>query len=107
MVFQYLFIFFYRPRIQKTQIIEGKNVAIYNADFDLGFLKKAAEQCDIDFPDIATKDVFYEVKNKLADLENFRLKTVAEFFCIDIEQTHRALADCKLLYEVCLKLNKI
>ena len=89
------------------EILEGKNVAIYNADFDLGFLKKAAEQCDIDFPDIATKDVFYEVKNKLADLENFRLETVAGFLGVDIEQTHRALADCKLLHEVCLKLNKI
>ena len=89
------------------EFISGKSVFIYNASFDIGFLKKEAERNNIDFPDINIKDLLDEVRNKISDTDNYKLKTVAEYLGICDEQKHRAVDDCKFLYEVYLKLNEI
>ncbi len=89
------------------EFISDKTVLIYNAPFDIRFIKKEAERNNIDFPDINCKDIFIEAKNKIDSLENYKLETVAGFLDIGGKQKHRAVDDCKLLNEVYLKLNDI
>ncbi|MBQ1388913.1 MAG: type I-E CRISPR-associated endoribonuclease Cas2 [Clostridia bacterium] len=87
-------------------IIDDKNVLIYNADFDLGFLKKGAESCDVDLPDIHLLDVFELAKKMIRSAPNHKLETVAVQLGIEKKQNHRAVEDCLLMNEVYLKLNE-
>ncbi len=88
-------------------ILDDQDVLIYNADFDKGFLLAAAERCKMEYPEIRTHDMFLTAKSSLRGLRSYRLESVAKRLGIEQTQAHRALADCKLLYEVYLKLNKI
>lgn len=97
-----------KTALEKTfDIIEEQNVLIYNADFDLGFLKKKAELCDLEFPYISCIDVLELSKKKIKSAENYKLQTIADTLGINIEQKHRALDDCLLMNEVYIKLNEI
>ena len=88
------------------EIMDDRNVLIYNAEFDLAFLKKGAESCGVDFPDIHLLDVFDLSKKMVRKAPNYKLDTIADFLGIKKEQTHRALDDCLLMNEVYLKLNE-
>lgn len=85
--------------------IEENNVLIYNAEFDLGFLKSNAERLGLIFPYIHCIDVLKLAQDKIKDADNFKLQTIARYLGIEQEQHHRALDDCKLMNEVYLKLN--
>ena len=54
-------------------IIDERNVLIYNAEFDLEFLKKGAELCDVDFPDIHLLDVYELSKKMVKNAPNYKL----------------------------------
>lgn len=97
-----------KTALEKTfDIIEEKNVLIYNSEFDLGFLKKNAENFGLEFPYINIIDVMKLARKKLPDVENYKLQTIAEYLGIKEEQLHRAVGDCMLMNEVFLKLNEI
>ena len=87
-------------------IIDEKNVLIYNAEFDLRFLKKGAELCGVDFPDIHLLDVLELSKKMVKNAANYKLDTIASQLGINKKQKHRALDDCLLMNEVYLKLNE-
>ncbi len=89
------------------EIISFKDIFIYNASFDLSFLEKSAEKCSLEFPDISVKDVLVMTKNRIKEIENYKLETVARYFGISDNQRHRALEDCHLLMKVIDKLNEI
>ena len=89
------------------EFISGKAVLIYNAPFDLGFLEKEAERNGLEFPYINSKDLLTEARNKIDKLENYKLDTVAGYLGVCGKQKHRAVDDCKYLYEVYAKLNEI
>lgn len=89
------------------EFISGKVVLIYNAPFDLGFLEKEAERNGLEFPYINSKDLLTEARNKIDMLENYKLDTVAGYLGVCGKQKHRAVDDCKYLYEVYAKLNEI
>lgn len=89
------------------EIISGKTVFIYNAPFDLGFLKKEAERNNLEFPDINVKDLLVEARSKISDAANYKLEVIAEHLGIICKQKHRAVDDCRLLHEVYIKLNEI
>lgn len=89
------------------EFISGKAVLIYNAPFDLGFLEKEAERNELEFPYINSKDLLTEARNKIDKLENYKLDTVAGYLGVCGKQKHRAVDDCKYLYEVYAKLNEI
>ena len=88
------------------EIMDDRNVLIYNAEFDLAFLKKGAETCGIDFPDIHLLDVLELTKKMVKNAPNYRLDTIATYLGIEKAQSHRALDDCLLMNEVYLKLNE-
>ena len=88
------------------EMIDDRNVLIYNAEFDLAFLKKGAKSCGIDFPDIHLLDVLELSKKMIKDAPNYKLGTIASLLGITNKQPHRALGDCLLMNEVYLKLNE-
>ncbi|MDD6268481.1 MAG: type I-E CRISPR-associated endoribonuclease Cas2e [Oscillospiraceae bacterium] len=89
------------------ELIRGKNVFIYNASFDLSFLENSAKKYGLEFPEIHVKDILSTAKSRIKGLDNYRLETVSSYLGIEKRQCHRALDDCRMLYEVCNKLNKI
>lgn len=89
------------------RMIVGQEVFIYNADFDLTFLKKNAEKYSLGFPDFHFTDILVLARNKLTGLDNYRLSTVAKSLGVCSIQRHRAVDDCRLLNEVFKKLNNI
>ena len=96
-----------KTALEKTfDTIDDKNVLIYNAEFDLRFLKKGAELCEVDFPDIHLLDVFELSKKMIKNAANYKLDTIASQLEINKKQKHRALDDCLLMNEVYLKLNE-
>ena len=88
-------------------MMDDKNVLVYHADFDIGFLKKAAERCDLEFPDIHVLDVMELAKQRIKEVSSYKLESIARHLGIDQDQKHRALEDCLLLQKVYLKLNEI
>lgn len=54
------------------EMIDDRNVLIYNAEFNLAFLKKGAKSCGIDFPDIHLLDVFELSKKMIKDAPNYK-----------------------------------
>lgn len=89
------------------EMLSGKTVCVYNAAFDISFLRKEAERNHIAFPVFRTMDLLQEAKNKIDGLENYKLETVAKHLGIHCGQVHRAMDDCRLLYEVFRNLNEI
>ena len=89
------------------EIIEEKNVLIYNAGLNLGFLKKNAENCELEFPYIHIVDVMELAKKKLPSAENYDLQTIAHHIGIEAKQHRMAIEDCLLINEMFLKLNEI
>lgn len=88
------------------EIMDDRNVLIYNAEFDLAFLKRDAKACGVDFPDIHLLDVRELSKKMIRDAPNYKLETIASLLGITNNQSHRALDDCLLMNEVYLKLNE-
>ena len=86
--------------------IKNKAVLFYNASFDLKFLEENARRLDFEFPDINVKDIMVLVRGFVKGLDNYKLDTVASYFGIKGGQSHRAVEDCQLLYEVYNKLNE-
>ena len=89
------------------EIISGKTVVGYNIPFDIGFLKAVSERNDIRMPTIKTEDLLDEAKNKVSNVDNYRLETVAQWLGVSRKQLHRALDDCWFLREVISKLNEL
>ena len=88
-------------------LIEEENVLMYNAVFDIGFLKEKTESCGIDFPFFHTVDVLESARKLIKDSKDHKLETIANYLGINKTQTHRALDDCMLLNEVYSKLNEL
>ena len=88
------------------KVLSGEAIlALYNADFDLPFLKKALERYGysgkiqyIDAYVIARVDIEYE------DIDNFKQETVARYLNVPDTQFHRALPDAVTCGQILLKL---
>ena len=88
-------------------IIHGKTIICYNAAFDIQFLKRAYELCKVEFCVNRVIDLLPLARKRISGIANFKLETLAEYFKIEYNEQHRAMADCKILYHVYLKLNEI
>ena len=77
-------------------------VVAHNAPFDLGFIKSAAKDLDIEWPKYRTVDTV-SLARLLVDREeirNYKLGTLAAFFNTEVSPNHRALDDAKATVEV-------
>lgn len=74
----------------------------HNAQFDVSFLKSAANEIDIPWPKFKVLDTVRFARSIIPKEEvgNYRLGTLAQFFGTEVVPTHRALDDVKTTVEV-------
>jgi len=89
-----------QPRIDQVlpeflKFIEGSILVAHNAEFDMGFLKAAAERLgfQLDWPCFCTLKLAREL---LPELESKNLDTLAKHFGLSFEARHRSIGDCKV-----------
>jgi DNA polymerase III epsilon subunit family exonuclease len=77
-------------------------IVAHNAPFDLNFLKSAAKEIDLDWPNYKTLDTVTIARQVLSkeDVPNCKLSTLAQFFGTKTEPNHRALDDAKATTEI-------
>ena len=77
-------------------------IVAHNAPFDLSFLKSAAKEIDLDWPNYKTLDTVTIARQVLSkeDVPNCKLATLAQFFGTKTEPNHRALDDAKATTEI-------
>ena len=71
------------------------------------FLRAAYEICGLEFCVNRVIDVLALARKRMYGVTNFKLGTLAEYFGIAYNKQHRAMDDCRILYQVYLKLNEI
>jgi len=92
---------------ERIQEFVGNELIVgYNLQFDMKFVQRLEERIGKSIGIKRTRDILQLVRRKIDDLENFQLKTVAEYFSLDVGNMHRALTDCLLTYKIYLELNK-
>ena len=92
---------------QTMEFIKGNVIIGYNVNFDCMFLKKACDKHKVKCTIRKIKDVENLAVQKLKDVQDYKLETVANKLGIQTKQSHRALDDCRLTLDVMKKLNKI
>ena len=77
-------------------------IVAHNAPFDLSFLKSAAKEIHLDWPNYKTLDTVTIARQVLSkeDVPNCKLSTLAQFFGTKTEPNHRALDDAKATTEI-------
>lgn len=86
--------------------LDDKIIIGYNVDFDIRFLNKALK--DHQLPLITNKryDLMKYVKKEKLFLKNYKLQTVLHDYDIHENVPHRALEDCRLIFQLSKKVNK-
>lgn len=92
---------------QTMEVIKGNIIVGYNVNFDCMFLKKACDKYKVKCTIRKIKDVENLAVQKLKDVQDYKLETVAKKLGIPKEQKHRALDDCQLTLDVMKKLKEI
>lgn len=87
--------------------LRGRVTVIYNAAFDMAFLRRAESisGCVLDFGKVV--DALSVARKRMDDMPDYKLGTVAECLGIETDGRHRALEDCETLCMVYFKLNEI
>ncbi len=89
------------------EFIDCDLVLGYQVQFDINFILRIGERIGKRLMIKRTRDVLQIARQKIDELENYQLKTVAEYFSLDVSNMHRALTDCILTYKIYLELNKL
>lgn len=86
--------------------VEDLPIVAFNAPFDVGFLRAGAERLGMRFrnPSICALQL---ARAKLPSLLSHRLEAVADHLGFNLEQSHRALADCELGLKVFSQLTEM
>lgn len=93
---------------ERIQEFVGSDLVIgYHVQFDMNFIQRIGGRIGRTMVILKTRDVLQIARRKLDDLENYQLKTVAEYFSLDTSTMHRAMRDCVLTYKIYLELNKL
>lgn len=81
-------------------------IVCHNAAFDINFLQTSLRKCG--FPIMKNKiiDTLPLARKKLDLPDGYKLAQIAAYYGIDFHGIHRAQADCRLTYEVFLRLNQ-
>ena len=87
--------------------LRGRVTVIYNAAFDMAFLRRAESisGCALNFGKVV--DALSLARKRMDDMPDYKLGTVAECLGIETDGRHRAAEDCEILCRVYFKLNEI
>lgn len=97
---------------QITKLLEYKNVAIYNAEFDVNMLLSSASvlgtQYEINFHPVCVME-WYAInynKDSGAIKDKYKLLVAAQQQGINTKQEHRSLSDCQLTLQLINEVNR-
>lgn len=76
----------------------------HNVQFDYGFLRAACGKCGIPIFDNRYFDTLAIAKKYLPNMQNFKLKTLSEYFGINSTDAHHSIQDCMITKQVFEKL---
>jgi CRISPR-associated protein Cas2 len=76
----------------------------HNVQFDYGFLRAACMKCGIPVFDNRYFDTLALAKKYLSNIQNFKLKTLSEYFGINSIDGHHSIQDCLMTKRVFEKL---
>lgn len=93
-------------RAFRDQIADYRLI-FHNAGFDRAFLNRAVEKYKLPVIGNRHEDTMTMAKQKLEDVENYRLETISRYFGKIEPQMHRALDDCMLTWFIYEKLKEI
>lgn len=82
------------------EMIEGSILVAHNANFDVGFIKKALGRAEMSVPSIKVLDTIKVAKKAWPGRQSYALQKLAVFLEIDVKSAHRAEDDSR----VCLEL---
>lgn len=83
--------------------IEKNRIICHNLAFDFSFLQKACRKHGYSVINNQSEDTMKTARKKLDDVSDYKLATLASYFGLE-EQRHRALDDCRLLFQVYEKM---
>jgi len=94
--------------IEEGSLLSGHNIKA----FDIPFLDAAVDKFKFNRPDYKSKvvqlvDTLHLSREKLPNLDNHKLKTIADYFSISIENHHRAIDDARANAQVLIELLKL
>ncbi len=87
--------------------VSDSTIVCHNAPFEQGFLTTACKKLDVDLFNNRIIDTKTMARVLLRGMISYKLKTIAEYFLIPVEQEHRALPDCETTYRVYVKLKEL
>lgn len=87
-----------------VEFISGSVLLAHHAQFDLGFVAAALEDCGLQLPSEITICTSLLAQATVRETPNHRLQTLVPFFEIDPGQAHRALDDARSCLGVALKI---
>lgn len=86
--------------------LRDRVAVIYNASFDMAFLRRAEDLTGYSMQFKKVIDALAAARRRLTDVLDYKLETVAEYLGINTAGHHRALSDCEILCRVYFKLNE-
>lgn len=84
--------------------VEDLPLVMHNAGFDLNFLRQACRRCSLPMPTGDITDTVALAKRTIDDIEDFKLRTIAAWFNIEVPARHRSVDDCLLTKQIYEKL---
>jgi len=89
---------------QFIDFVKDLPVVSHNVDFDYGFLRKACCQCNIPMISNRHIDTLTLSRRLVRRVNNYKLKTLAEHFGVEVNHKHRSLTDCETTFHLFEKL---
>ncbi|MCR4692753.1 MAG: PolC-type DNA polymerase III, partial [Firmicutes bacterium] len=96
------------PKIEEIlpkfmEFCKGSVLVAHNAEFDTGFIKKAAGDCGLSY-DFAHLDTLMLARGLYPELGNHRLSTLNKHLKVTLLHHHRAVDDAKATAEIFIKM---
>lgn len=92
--------------LQLLEFIDGYDLVLHNAKFDLAFLKKELADQGLKLPKCHYEDTMLLAKKLRIKSKSFSLQDLADYFGNTEKQAHRALSDCQMTLQVYGELYK-
>ena len=89
------------------EFIKNAPLVSHNISFDRSFINEACRKAERDGIKNICKDTLSLARRRIKNVEDYKLKTLVEYFGIKVDEAHRALADCNMTYMLYEKLNEL
>jgi len=89
---------------QFIRFVKDLPLVSHNIDFDYGFLRMACGKCDMQMISNRRIDTLTLSRRLVKRVNDYKLKTLAEHFAVEVNYKHRSLADCETTFQLFEKL---